>query len=152
MDIKKVVTLIESLEKTGWNEFKMEEGDFSLTLKRNAAKKYHLGEHIMEEEVEAFEPVAEHQQVENTPVMEQGKDSGPKGKDITSPLVGIVRELPGDKKVVAGTQLKEGDVLCNIEAMKLMNEVTMPEDGTITYVAVAEGDSVEFGQVLFQYV
>ena len=66
--------------------------------------------------------------------------------------MGIVRELPGDKKVVAGTQLKEGDVLCNIEAMKLMNEVTMPEDGTITYVAVSEGDSVEFGQILFQYV
>ncbi len=149
MDIKKVVTLIDSLEKTGWNEFKMEEGDFSLTLKRNAAKKYHANEPL-EEEIEEFEPIVEKQA--GAPATDQGQESGPKGKDVTSPLVGIVRELPGDKKVIAGTQLKEGDVLCNIEAMKLLNEVTMPEDGTITYVAVSDGDSVEFGQILFQYI
>lgn len=72
-------------------------------------------------------------------------------KDILSPLVGTYHELEGSRKVSIGSRLKKGDALCNIEAMKLMNEIVMPEDGEIVWMACTEGDTVEYEQLLFRY-
>lgn len=72
-------------------------------------------------------------------------------KDILSPLVGTYHDLEGSKKAAIGNRLKKGDPLCHVEAMKLMNEITMPEDGTIVWMACAEGDTVEYEQLLFRY-
>ena len=73
------------------------------------------------------------------------------GKDILSPLVGTYHELEGTKKVSIGSKLKKGAPLCNVEAMKLMNEIVMPEDGEIVWIACSEGDTVEYEQLLFRY-
>ena len=72
---------------------------------------------------------------------------------VKSPMVGVFYAAPSPEKppfVKVGDHVKKGDVLCIIEAMKLMNEITAEQDGEIADVCVANGDVVEFGQILFK--
>ncbi|MDO4356300.1 MAG: acetyl-CoA carboxylase biotin carboxyl carrier protein, partial [Clostridia bacterium] len=72
---------------------------------------------------------------------------------VKSPMVGVFYAAPSPEKppfVKVGDRVKKGDVLCIIEAMKLMNEITAEQDGEIADVCVANGDVVEFGQILFK--
>lgn len=71
-------------------------------------------------------------------------------KEITSPMVGTFHELK-NHPIEIGTKLKAGDTVCIIEAMKVMNEIVIEEDGVITWIACSEGDMAEYGQVLFRY-
>ena len=71
-------------------------------------------------------------------------------KEVKAPMVGTFHILTS-KKIEAGSKLRSGDVLCIVEAMKLMNEISITEAGEIVTVEVNEGDMVEFGQVLFTY-
>ena len=72
---------------------------------------------------------------------------------VKSPMVGVFYAAPSPEKppfVKVGDHVKKGDVLCIIEAMKLMNEITAEQDGEIADICVANGDVVEFGQILFK--
>ena len=72
---------------------------------------------------------------------------------VNSPMVGVFYQAagPGEKPFVqVGSKVKKGDVLCIIEAMKLMNEINAVQDGEIVDICVSEGDVVEFGQTLFK--
>lgn len=74
------------------------------------------------------------------------------GHPVKSPMVGTyyASSTPGGKPFVdVGSVVKEGDVLCIIEAMKIMNEIEADKSGTITKVLVQNGQAVEFGQPLF---
>ena len=73
-------------------------------------------------------------------------------KMVTSPMVGVFYASPSPTDppfVTVGSKVKKGDVLCIIEAMKLMNEITAEEMGTVREVCVKDADPVEFGTVLF---
>ena len=73
------------------------------------------------------------------------------GKPITSPMVGTFYSAPSpDSKpfVQVGQTIKEGDIVCIVEAMKLMNEIESEVSGKITEICVSDGQPVEFGQVL----
>lgn len=72
-------------------------------------------------------------------------------KTVVSPFIGSFHELPEGKKVSEGDSVKKGQVICTIEAMKLFNEITMPEDGIIASVEVSEGDILECEQVIMKY-
>lgn len=75
------------------------------------------------------------------------------GSSIRSPLVGVFYAAPAENAapyVTEGTAVKKGQVLCIIEAMKLMNEVVAEEDGVITQVCAANGQVVEYGTELFR--
>ena len=77
--------------------------------------------------------------------------SAPKGKPITSPMVGTFYAAPSPDDapfVKVGDNVATGQVVCIIEAMKLMNEIEAETSGKITEICVKNGDSVEFGQVL----
>ena len=72
---------------------------------------------------------------------------------IKSPMVGVFYAAPAENAkpfVVSGDKVKKGQVLCIIESMKLLNEITCDEDCTITEVCVANGQIVEFGTELFR--
>ena len=72
---------------------------------------------------------------------------------VKSPMVGVFYSAPGvDEKpyVAAGDEVHAGDVLCVIEAMKIMNEITAERDGFITEICVENKQVVEFGQPLFR--
>lgn len=94
----------------------------------------------------------------SSPVEEKG--SGPvvdfNGmKELKSPMVGVVYTAPepgAEPFVKPGSRVKKGQVLCIIEAMKLMNEYTAPEDGEILDICIQNEELVEFGQVLFKMV
>ena len=73
--------------------------------------------------------------------------------EVKSPLVGVYYAAPSpdaETFVSIGSKVKKGDVLCIIEAMKLMNEITAEQDGEIVDICVKNGDIAEFGQVLFK--
>jgi len=73
-------------------------------------------------------------------------------EEVLSPMVGVFYEAPAENAepfVKKGDKVKKGDTLCIIEAMKLMNEVTAEQDGTIQEICVKNGDTVEYGTVLF---
>ena len=75
-----------------------------------------------------------------------------KGTEVKSPMVGVFYSSPSpdsEPYVTVGSRVKKGDVLCIIEAMKLMNEITAETDGEITEICVNNGDIVEYGQPLF---
>ena len=77
--------------------------------------------------------------------------SAPKGKPITAPMVGTFYAAPSPDDapfVKVGDNVATGQVVCIIEAMKLMNEIEAETSGKITEICVKNGDSVEFGQVL----
>jgi acetyl-CoA carboxylase biotin carboxyl carrier protein len=74
------------------------------------------------------------------------------GHVVTSPVVGVFYDTPAPDQppyVEVGSVVKKGDVLCIIEAMKLMNEVTSPVSGTVTEIRIQKASRVEFGQALF---
>lgn len=76
-------------------------------------------------------------------------------KEIKSPMVGVFYQSSQPDKppyVARGQRFEEGDTLCIIEAMKLMNEITAESSGTIMEVCVGNGQVVEFGQVLYRIV
>ena len=74
-------------------------------------------------------------------------------KTIDSPMVGVFYSAPSPDSapfVTVGKTVNKGDVVCIVEAMKIMNEITAEESGTITEIMVSNGDVVEFGQPLFK--
>lgn len=74
-------------------------------------------------------------------------------KMVTSPMVGVFYASPSPTDppfVTEGSKVKKGDVLCIIEAMKLMNEITAEEDGEIIDICATNGSVVEYGQILFK--
>ena len=81
--------------------------------------------------------------------------SGSSGNSVTAPIVGTFYRGSSPEKppfVKAGDSVKPGDVLCVIEAMKIMNEITCEHAGKVAEICAADGAMVEFGQVLFRIV
>ena len=73
--------------------------------------------------------------------------------EVRSPLVGVFYAAPSpdaEAFVKVGSVVKKGDVLCIVEAMKLMNEIVAEQDGTVVDVCAHNGDVVEYGQTLFK--
>ena len=76
-----------------------------------------------------------------------------RGRVVKSPLAGVFYAAPSpgaEPFVRVGSRVKKGDVLCIVEAMKLMNEIQAERDGEIVDICVHDGDVVEFGQTLFK--
>jgi len=75
--------------------------------------------------------------------------------EVKSPMVGVFYSSPSpdaEMFVSIGSKIKKGDVLCIIEAMKLMNEIAAEQDGEVVDICVNNGDIIEFGQVLFKII
>lgn len=82
------------------------------------------------------------------------EDSTPDLIDFCSPMVGIFYSAPAENEapfVKVGDKVHKGDVLCIIEAMKLMNEIVAEQDGIIEEICVENNQVVDFGHVLFRY-
>ena len=153
MDIRKVKKLIEMLEESQLNEIEIKEGEESVKLVK--AISVPVQEQIVTSNIAATapQPVAMN---EVAPVESDIKESTDpetiSGKTIDSPMVGTFYAAPnpGAKDFVSvGDKISEGDVLCIIEAMKMMNEVKADSSGIIKQVLIENAEPVEFGQPLF---
>lgn len=144
MDIRKVKKLIELLEESDINEIEIKEGEESVRISRSSS--VIAAAPVMQA---APAPVA-------APLAAPVAPAAPaapavEGHAVTSPMVGTFYGAPSPGAapfVQVGQSVKEGDVICIIEAMKMMNQIEADKSGTVTAVLVDDGEAVEFDQVL----
>ncbi|MFN5010581.1 MAG: acetyl-CoA carboxylase biotin carboxyl carrier protein [Gammaproteobacteria bacterium] len=149
MDIRKVKKLIELLEESGINEIEIKEGEESVRISRAPAG----GVPQMSYYAPPM-PAAVAEAVTAPAASAPASAAAPRTTEHTvqAPMVGTYYSAPapGAKAFVQiGDEVKVGQVLCIIEAMKMMNQIESDRAGRITSVLVQNGDPVEFGQPLF---
>jgi acetyl-CoA carboxylase biotin carboxyl carrier protein len=149
MDIRKVKKLIELLEESGIAEIEIKEGEESVRISRmptGAAAPQYFSAPVMAAPAAAA-PAAT--AAVAAPTLARRKDDE---HIVPSPMVGTYYSSasPTAKPFVQlGDEVKEGQVLCIIEAMKMMNQIESDRAGRITAIMAKNGDPVEFGQPLF---
>jgi acetyl-CoA carboxylase biotin carboxyl carrier protein len=151
MDIRKVKKLIELLEESGINEIEIKEGEESVRISRapsgGAPQMAYYAPPMPLAAAEAVSAVAP-----ATPAPAAAAAPRATEHTVQAPMVGTYYSAPapGAKAFVQiGDEVKVGQVLCIIEAMKMMNQIESDRAGRITSVLVQNGDPVEFGQPLF---
>ena len=146
MDLRKLKTLIELVEGSSICELEVTEGEEKVRIVKTQAAP--IGTNFMMAPPTVAAPALQSQPV----AAEVSADQPPPGTIVKAPMVGTVYRSgsPGAKSFVdIGSEVKEGDVLCIIEAMKLMNEILAEQAGVVRQIAVENGQPVEYGQVLF---
>ena len=142
MDIRKVKKLIELLEESSIDELEIREGEESVRLRRRGVKLQPLPAPIDH----SLPATARDIVAASLPV------EAPVGNLVLSPMVGTFyrSSSPSAASFVAeGQSVKKGDILCIVEAMKMMNHIEAEASGVISKVLVADGEPVEHGQPLF---
>ena len=145
MDIRKVKKLIELLEESGLAEIEINEGDDSVRISR-----YSTTIPPAAFAAPMIAPLAT--SVPAAIADEQVLPPPPEGHSTTAPMVGTYYSAPapGAKSFVqVGSEVQVGDVLCIIEAMKMMNQIEADQGGRVVSILVENGEPVEFGQPLF---
>ncbi|TLY85408.1 MAG: acetyl-CoA carboxylase biotin carboxyl carrier protein [Gammaproteobacteria bacterium] len=155
MDIRKIKKLIELLEESGIAEIEIKEGEEALRISRMPAGTA-TGHQAAQVHVAALPAGAVGAAATASAALPAAESAAPKPKPnehvITAPMVGTFygSPSPGAKAFVEiGDEIKVGQVLCIIEAMKMMNQIEADRAGRITSVMAQNGDPVEFGQPLF---
>lgn len=153
MDIKQIQDLIKFVAKSGVNEVSIEEQDFKITIKTNQEPTY-VTANIPPPTPQPAIPVQTSAANENKkPATTESKtDDSSKYITIKSPMIGtFYRSSSPDKPVFVnvGDEIKAGDVICIVEAMKLFNEIESEVSGKIVKVLVENAQPVEYDQPLY---
>jgi len=151
MDIRKIKKLIELLEESGIAEIEIKEGEEAVRISRMAPAAPPVAQVVHAAGAAAAVPP---RVPELHPAVVDGAAAKPKPNEhvITAPMVGTfyAAPSPGAKAFVEiGDEVKVGQVLCVIEAMKMMNQIEADKAGRVTSIMARNGDPVEFGQPLF---
>ena len=148
MDIRKVKKLIELLEESGISEIEISEGEESVRISR-----YPNPGTVSVQTLQApAPPPAVPAPAPAVPPAAPTPPPAARGQQVTAPMVGTFYSgpAPGAKPFVEiGTEVKPGDTLCVIEAMKMMNQIESEVAGRVVSILVENGSPVEFGQALF---
>ena len=149
MDIRKVKKLVELLEESNIDEIEIHEGDDSVRIRRSApAGSYATAPAPVYAPAPQPAPAAPAQS--EAPA---AKDKSVEGHPVKSPMVGTFYSAPSptaDAFVKVGQNVNAGDVICIVEAMKILNEIESDRAGVIKTVLVQDGEAVEYGQPLFE--
>jgi acetyl-CoA carboxylase biotin carboxyl carrier protein len=147
MDIRKVKKLIELLEESGISELEISEGEESVRISRHPR---------MAPQVQAVQAAPQALAAPAAPALPatSAGEHTPRNDEhtVTSPMVGTyyASASPGAKAFVEiGSEIKVGQILCIIEAMKMMNQIESDKAGRVTAMLAKNGEPVEFGQPLF---
>ena len=148
MDFKPeyIEKLAKIISENALTEISLEDGEQAITIRKD----------LPEVVVDGTAPVAVQTSVQPAVTAqkvsaEQSEETAAKGKAITSPMVGTFYSASAPDApafVEIGSEIAVGDVVCIIEAMKLMNEIKSEQAGKVIKICVKNGDPVEFGQVL----
>ena len=161
MEVKDIKKLLDAIDASQISEFVLETGDYKLTVKRQS------GAGPPSEGVVMAQGAAREAGAASAPASAQeapppsGQPVSPAGPiepqlnlvDVTAPIVGTFYSAPSPDAppfVKVGDRVRSGQVLCIIEAMKLMNEIEAEAAGTVVEILVRNEEPVEYGQVLFR--
>ena len=150
MDIRKVKKLIELLEASDIAEIEIKEGEEGVRISRNSPQAASAPQYI-QAPAAAAPPTA----VDSEASTQESSADSYKGEAVKSPMVGTFYKSPSPNSppfVAVGQQVKASDVICIIEAMKMMNQIEAGKAGTIEAILVEDGEPVEFDQPLVAIV
>ena len=154
MDLRKLKTLIDLVAESDISELEVTEGESKVRIVKNTMSAAHSQVVMMPSAAVAAPavpaPAAAPAPLAAAPAA--APEAAPSGHVVKSPMVGTFyrASAPGAPAFVdIGSTVKEGDTLCIIEAMKLLNEIDADASGTIRQILVENGQAVEFGQPLF---
>ena len=144
MDIRKVKKLIEMLENSNLEEIEIQEGEESVRLVKSNGNINNIS---------SSQSIAVPQMSTSVTSEEEVNQESEEGNFITSPMVGTfyASASPGSKPFInVGDLVAEGDVVCIVEAMKMMNEIKSEFSGKVVSIKVENSEPVEYGQALFE--
>jgi acetyl-CoA carboxylase biotin carboxyl carrier protein len=150
MDLRKLKTLIDLVAESGVSELEVTEGEDKVRIVKNPAP---IAAPV--QQVYASAPVAPAPAGTAAPAAAPAAEAAPAeptGHAVKSPMVGTFYRSPtpgADSFVKIGDTVKEGQTLCIIEAMKLLNEIESDKSGVVKEILCENGQGVEFGQALF---
>ena len=140
MDIRKIKTLIEMLEESNLNEIEVSQGEESVRISKSLNQNNFVNNAPLNNDTNI-----------NSSSNEVKDNHELRGNLVTSPIVGTFYRKPSPDKepfVKVGDIVNKGDVLCIIEAMKMMNEIKSDFDGKVLSIEVDDAQPVEFGQTI----
>ena len=139
MDIRKIKKLIEMLQDSDLTEIEVQEGEESVRIVRGSAQPFEV-------KTTSISPASVNVLSENNEVV-----ANESGSPIKSPIVGTFYRKPAPDKppfVEIGSHVNAGDVVCIVEAMKMMNEIKSEFTGKVSAINIDDGEPVEFDQSL----
>ncbi len=143
-DTDYIEKLAKIIADNSLTEISLEDGEQAITIRKD-----------LPEVIQAVAPAvaAQAPAIQAAPAVQAAPEQSPakKGTPITSPMVGTFYKSPSPDAapfVTVGQTIKQGDVVCIVEAMKLMNEIESEVAGKVVEICVEDGQPVEFGQVL----
>lgn len=147
MDIRKIKKLIELLEESDVEELEIHEGDDSVRISRRREQAVAAGHYMGHYPAPAPQAPA----AEAVPADAPAAPAAFNGHVVKSPMVGTFYRSPSPSAaafIEVGQKVKAGDVICIVEAMKMMNQIESDKAGTVTEILVENGQPVEFDQPL----
>ena len=147
MDIRKIKKLIELLHNTDVAEIEISEGEESVRITRGSTNQVVVQTPQMTAPQAVVAQPATPQPVSDEPL----GVVAPAGHQVKSPMVGTFYRSPSPDAVAfieIGSEVKQGDTICIVEAMKMMNQIEADASGKVLAILVADGDAVEFEQPL----
>ncbi|QAZ38958.1 acetyl-CoA carboxylase biotin carboxyl carrier protein [Methylibium sp. Pch-M] len=149
MDLRKLKTLIDLVSESNVSELEITEADGKVRIVKSAPVATVVATPVAAPvAVPAVAAVA----TAPAPAAAAAEPAAPTGHSVKSPMVGTFyrSSSPGAKAFAeVGQEIKEGEPICIIEAMKIMNEIEADKSGTVTKILCENGQAVEFGQPLF---
>lgn len=145
MELKKIKELVKIMEGNNIDTLELTEGDVKISLKKG-----NTGVNINSNLASSIPNIKTDVKLEENIVTEVKTEAK---AEIKSPMVGVFYKAPSpdaEPFVKVGSRVKKGDVLCIIEAMKLMNEIYAERDGVISEICLNDGDVAEYSQILFR--
>ena len=148
MNIKQIRELAQIVSENGLSAIEIAEGENRVRIERAVAAPA-----AVPAVVSMPAPVAAPTAPAPAPAAEETNVDFNRTREIKSPMVGVFYAAPSPDArpfVEVGSKVKKGDIVCIVEAMKLMNEITAEFDGEVVDICVHNGDVVEYGQTLFK--
>ena len=149
MDLRKLKTLIDLVSDSNVSELEITEAEGKVRIVKSGPAPVAM---VTQMAAPVAAPVAAAPAAAPAAALAPAPEAAPAGHQVKSPMVGTFyrSSSPGAKSFVeVGSQVKEGDTICIIEAMKILNEIEADKSGTITQILAENGQAVEYGAPLF---
>lgn len=151
MDIRKIKKLIELLEESDIGELEIQEGEESVRISRNGSQMAVAAPQAYAPAPQPAPAAPQAAAPEPAPAAPEPASAEPAGHAVKSPMVGTFYRSPSPGAqafVEVGQQVKPGDAICIVEAMKMMNQIEADKAGVVEAILVEDGEPVEFDQPL----